>query len=239
MQIPVYIITVKPNSVNILKKKYAFLNPIIKLFSPAKNYTNQSEHNKAVKKAILENTQFIINEAKNANFNHVLILQDDVFFTVKPSNILKNIELVKNFIKDNDVDVFAFGAHPNCRFTYTNEPDIVKFKYFIHWQSVIFNTNIILPKPRFPFYNANDVALAKKIQKKLLKAYGLKNPIAIQDPKFRPDEYGPSFIERYSNSFGDPVKQRKWLLIKLVVIVLVTFITIVLIDIFVLYRFKT
>ena len=52
-------------------------------------------------------------------------------------------------------------------------------------------------------------------------------------------EYQNSFLERYSNPFGDPVEEKKRILITLVVIVLVTFITIVLIDIFVLYRFKT
>ena len=205
IQIPVYIITVDKNKIPYLREKFNFLNPTIQLFPKARNYRNSSDGNAAVKKSIRENTQFIISKAKKENFSHVLIIQDDCSFLIKPAKVLKTLKNVKKFIEHTNVDLFALGSHPNCEFKKTHNKNIVKFSYFIHWHSVIFKTDIILEKPR-KSWMSNDTYMANhKIKKNIIEAYGLRKPITIQLPNttWRREEY-KYYKLRYSWPYGDP-----------------------------------
>jgi hypothetical protein len=104
--------------------------------------------------------------------------------------------------------MFFLSRHPNSFHEEIDNNDIVKFKYAIHWQSVIFNKSILDKLPNIiPNNIHNDSFISLYIKRGNIKSYGLRYSLFYQNINtfIRYYEYGFLHNIRASFKYGDPI----------------------------------
>jgi hypothetical protein len=183
-------------------------------------YEEQSDYNDDVKAAIFKNTTALTNVGTDL----ILVLQEDVEFTVDAQSVLTAIKTAVHAMEAHAADLFFLGYHPES----TSDPielpaGVVRFTHVIHWQAVIFRRGV-LAEVTVPRGEHSDHWISREwIASEKLVALGLKTPIAAQstDKWSRWLEYGIAWQTRAATPWGDPALAAiHWLLTFLVVLLI-------------------
>lgn len=151
---------------------------VIWRFTAADVYAGHSAGLDEVIEAIWTSDRACFQHARQQNAPYTLLLEDDCELTD-----LDGIDVAESFLRTHDgpVDLFFLGTSPNCWWSGTGDPRIVKYSHAYWWHAVVFTASFIerYEGPR-TWKGGNDIQMARLMASGEIAAYGLRRQVAFQ-----------------------------------------------------------